>query len=248
MPPDSSCELVWVTKKATPKDIEATGRFLSLRQSMTKEFNDTKNCKNSLWLKIANELNGSNFFVGTGSDGAERCRKKFSNLQSSYQKHKDKKRQTGEGNIPKPPFFEEIDAILGNKDKTIPQIIIDSLNDKPVYRDEEMDTSLPSTSKETTTPSIANRSTVLTEKETTSTKGQNRFNNIKTSARPDRNKFLGEMLELQKRDMEQRKQEFNQVMAFMEKSSSQRHEEIMAMFQSKKKGKKRRRESSSESD
>lgn len=43
--------------------------------------------------------------------------------------------------------------------------------------------------------------------------------------------------------MEQRRQEFNQVMAFMEKSSSQRHEEIIAMFQFQKKGKKNAEES-----
>lgn len=130
----SSNELVWTTKKSSIKDIEATGLLLKLRKDWAGKFDDQKTSKITLWLKIANELNNKNLYVGEGAEAAEKCRKKCSNLQSSYIRYKNKNRQTGDGAVAKPPFFSEIDDILGTKDKVCPQIVIDSTNPNSIVK------------------------------------------------------------------------------------------------------------------
>lgn len=83
--------LIWTSRKPTSNDVQATYHFLDLRRQMSHEFDDQKNCKNSLWQKIAKSLNQNAFYVGNGPEATEKCRKKFANLQSSYMKYNDKK-------------------------------------------------------------------------------------------------------------------------------------------------------------
>lgn len=161
-----------------------------------------------------------------------------------------RKRQTGEGKVLKPPYYDEIDAILGTKDKVNPQIIIDSIKMKQVQEtsvgDKALQTreNLPSTSKIFNSPSTSNASG--------STEGgtsYNKFENIKSSVRPsDKNKLMGELVILQKEEMEERKVEFNRMMTFLEKESAQRHEQIMSLLKKSDRGKKRKRESDSDTN
>ncbi|CAG9773497.1 unnamed protein product [Ceutorhynchus assimilis] len=118
--------LMWSSRKPLSTDVQATTYLLELRKEMSNQFDDRKHSKNTLWQQIAKKLNEKNFFVGQGLEGAEKCRKKFANLQASYVKYKDKKKGTGEGYICKPPFYDELDEILGFKDKITPQLLIDS--------------------------------------------------------------------------------------------------------------------------
>jgi hypothetical protein len=70
-----------------------------------------------------------------GEGGREKCRQKFANLQSSYLRTKEKRRRTGEEKVQDSPYFQEMDAILGDKHKTQPLLVIDSLNSTLTYQD-----------------------------------------------------------------------------------------------------------------
>lgn len=216
---------------------------------MSHEFDDQKNCKNSLWQKIANSLNENAFYVGKGPEAAEKCRKKFANLQASYMKYKDKKRRTGEGKVHKPPYYDDVEAILGKKDKVNPQIIIDSIKMVQVQETSVGDDvsqpkeNLPSTSKTFSLPSSSSASGI------TEVASYNKFENIKSTVRPShKNKIMGELVTLQKEEMEERRTEFNRMMTFLEKESAQRHEQIMSLLKKSDKGKKRKRESDSDTN
>lgn len=90
---------IWSTRVQTKIDKTATFYFLELRKELNNKFADKYTPKNSLWQKIAQKMNEANFFVGDGIEGREKCRQKFVNLQSSYMKYIDKRRNTGEGTI-----------------------------------------------------------------------------------------------------------------------------------------------------
>ncbi|KAG5891463.1 hypothetical protein JTB14_004409 [Gonioctena quinquepunctata] len=84
---------VWKTRKnQTDRDREATRIFLDLRKKYDKEFADKTTNKNSVCAQIAKIMNDNGFFVGDGIDGREKCRQKFSNLQASYIKYVDKRK------------------------------------------------------------------------------------------------------------------------------------------------------------
>ncbi|KAG5884020.1 hypothetical protein JTB14_014795 [Gonioctena quinquepunctata] len=95
---------VWKTSKnQTDRDRETTKFFLDLRKNYDKEFADKTTNKNSVWAQIGKIMDDNGFFVGDGIDGREKYRQKFSNIQASYIKYVDKRKQTGEGKIVKPP-------------------------------------------------------------------------------------------------------------------------------------------------
>lgn len=66
--------------------------------------------------------------IPEGRNGAEKCRQKFANLQRSYLNYRKHIKTTGTEKRDFPPYFEEMDAILGNKDKVSPPYLEDSLN------------------------------------------------------------------------------------------------------------------------
>ncbi|KAG5891197.1 hypothetical protein JTB14_012682 [Gonioctena quinquepunctata] len=116
---------VWKTSKnQSERDREGTRFFLDLRKQYDKEFAGKTANKNSVWTQIAKIMNDNGFFVGDGIDGREKCRQKFSNLQASYIKCVDKRKQTGEGNIVKPPFYDELEDIMGDKHKIEPILVL----------------------------------------------------------------------------------------------------------------------------
>lgn len=118
---------VWTTSRTqTTRDKSATEYFIQLRKELDNKFMDKTTSKIFLWTEISLKMNEAGFFVGEGTEGREKCRQKFVNLQSSYMKYMDRKRTTGEGKIEKPPYYDNLDEILGNKDKTQPVLLIDS--------------------------------------------------------------------------------------------------------------------------
>lgn len=188
-------------------------------------------------------MNKNNFFVGDGLEGAEKCRKKFSNLQTSYIKYKDKRHQTGQGKIIKPPFIEEMEEILGKKDKITPQLVIDSASCSNISAQTEV-------SDETVSDNEPKNQE--DSKSSTSTQGsvkrKNKFINIKSSVKPDKNTLLTKMIDLQKEEMVERRSEFDRMMTFLETTSLQRHEQVMALVRNKSKSQKRKHYSDDSDD
>lgn len=98
---------------------------MSVRRSekYRKLFSDKKHSKQSLWTAIALEMNEAGFSIPTGKDGAEKCRQKFANLQRTYMNFVRKVDTTGEYRVERPPYYEEMDNILGDKHKvTVPHL------------------------------------------------------------------------------------------------------------------------------
>jgi hypothetical protein len=124
---------LWKAKHGTAVDHEATLAFLSLRQSYNKTFINKKKLVKTLFGRKLDQLNEMGYSVGEG--GREKCRQKFANLQSSYLRTKEKRRRTGEEKVQDSPYFQEMDAILGDKHKTQPLLVIDSLNSTLTYQD-----------------------------------------------------------------------------------------------------------------
>ncbi|CAG9763729.1 unnamed protein product [Ceutorhynchus assimilis] len=183
--------LMWSSRKPLSTDVQATTYLLELRKEMSNQFDDRKHSKNTLWQQIAKKLNEKNFFVGQGLEGAEKCRKKFANLQASYVKYKDKKKGTGEGYICKPPFYDELDEILGFKDKITPQLLIDS-SDKLIITEKKSD------DKEN--KAIPHKKTPLHELPSTSNPEanyeKNKFASIRSSSKPkDKHTLFEEMIQ-----------------------------------------------------
>lgn len=208
---------------------------------MSAKFDDQKTPKNSLWQEIAKILNIEGFYVGLGLDGGEKCRKKFANLQAAYIRYKDKKHQTGQGHVHKPPYFEEIDEILGLKDKVTPPIIIDTLLIPEI--EALLKTPSPQPSHHITKKIRLEGSEDIECTPTTSfrehRKGDldpsNKFINIKKSVRPEKNALVRELIDITKIDIEQRKTEFNRIMTHMETTAAMRHEEMMSLLGKRKK-------------
>jgi hypothetical protein len=114
-------------KNNSAKDHEATLLLLKLRLELAAKFNDRKTMKQGLWQNIAREMKEKRFPIEGDKEGAEKCRQKFSNLQRTYMNHITHMKRTGEETKRPPPYFNEIHDILGNKDKTNPPYLEDSL-------------------------------------------------------------------------------------------------------------------------
>jgi hypothetical protein len=101
--------------------------LLKLRLELAAEFNDTKTMKQGLWQNIAKEMKEKRFPIEGHKEGTEKYRQKFSNLQRTYMNHIAHMKRTGEKTKRPPPYFNEIHDMLGNKDKTNPPYLEDSL-------------------------------------------------------------------------------------------------------------------------
>ncbi|KAL1513329.1 hypothetical protein ABEB36_002751 [Hypothenemus hampei] len=181
---------------------EATLCFLSLRKKYQDKFNDKKTLKTSLWQKIACELNSNGFNVPTGREGAEKCRQKFANLQRSYVSFIENMKRTGSGKRDPPPFFNEINEILGYKDKLHPPYLEDSLDE-----------------------SVMTSSSSSGEPPTTSTKNtiRNRFSTTNTSVRPTTN--FSKVIELLKNQHEEIRQDKEKHMKILECAMNTQNEQ-----------------------
>ncbi|KAF5270784.1 hypothetical protein FQR65_LT17801 [Abscondita terminalis] len=255
--------LLWKTKKPTQFDNEGTLKLLELRKQFDKEFNDKKTAKNIIWQKIAAGMNNLGFFVGEGVEGRERLRQKFANMSATYIKYLQKRKQTGEGKISYPPYFEEMDDILGDKHKINPVIVIDtarSFDETPAATDPcSSSTPCPTSAAATdsscsSTPCPTPRSTSPSQPETSgyvstpSTSSQtSRFDTIKKSVRPHKQSVIATLEKLHDQNLANRKQEFETMVQLMREQSQQRHEQILALIEAvnkKGEGKKRKRHNS----
>ena len=231
---------IWISaKNQTLHDREATYFFLSLRKKYADSFNDKITNKNSIWSEIATEMNSSNFFVGEGIQGREKCRQKFANLQASYTRFIDKRRQTGEGKIPKPQFFDDLNEILGDKHKIEPVLIIDSAK-----MNNSLDSHTPEPSTEISSPLPSPGTSKATEDTRVKTQKENKYSSVRKSARPDKNKLLQKFVEVSQENVETNKKNFTDMMSYLREEGKRRHEQIMALLTAMNSKKKRKREDS----
>lgn len=260
--PNKCKSSLWKSAKSpTEEDHKATVALLSLRQALNNNFNDKKTHKNQLWQTIANELNRQGFFVGEGMEAREKVHLKFTNLQSSYIKFCDLRRQTGQGKLKPPKYFDELHLILGDKHKVNPVLIFDTADHSP-------STSLVDNSEGNT--SNSNKSDVseqfdlncsearFSKISTSDTSGQrnvpnvhkHRFENVKTSVKPKsaQNTTLKELVNIQRESQSIRKEEFIKMITLFQEQNNQRHDQIMALIAQmdnrQKKNRKRTREAS----
>lgn len=249
------CELWKTSKTQSQKDHEATLILLDLRKQFDKDFLDKKSAKNIIWKKIADHMNNMGFYVGQGTDGREKVRQKFANLQTSYMKFIQKRKLTGEGAIDTPPYYNEINEILGDKHKVCPPIIIDSEIDNETKGDTKENERMPcSTNKNKVKmpqPYTVDSNSCGSSSSTPVT-SKNRFMEIKKSCRPQKERVVDVMKDIHKENIERRKEEFTTLVELLREESKQRHIEVMALINSVKKkhsGEKRKRvDTESESD
>lgn len=235
---------LWKSPKCpTESDHLATSILLQLRKKYENEFNDKKTAKNILWSKIAKEMNNMGYYVGAEkNEGREKVRQKFANLQTSYQKYQEKRRRTGEGAVDKPPFYIELDEILGAKHKVCPPYILDSECATPK-------TTSSGLKAECTTPKRAppsgsnnnadelsgcgpaneNKPPNHTATEHISTPSH--FALLKKSVRPTKEKVSDMLKEMHQENLAQRKQEFSTIVELIREEGQQRHQEVMAILE-----------------
>ncbi|KAF5272760.1 hypothetical protein FQA39_LY07787 [Lamprigera yunnana] len=166
-------------------------------------------------------MNEMGFYVGDGETGAEKCRQKFANLQSSFVKTNDKRKRTGEGKINNPPYFDESSDILGDKHKTNLIMIIDSITA----------TASTSSSAEagSSSPAEAEGSTSSDAGSTSPADAGRSYSTEKMEA----------LKEINKANLEQRKEEFSQMISLIQRQNEMRHEQILALIKSQDKKRKR---------
>ncbi|KAF5294814.1 hypothetical protein FQA39_LY00298 [Lamprigera yunnana] len=248
--------VLWKTSKnQNINDHKATLTLLSLRKEVGAEFLDRRSIKKIYWGKIAKTMNEMGFCIGDGETGVEKCRKKFPNLQSSFVNTNDKRKRTGERKINNPPYFDELSDILGDKHKTNPIMIIDSIAPTATASTSssaEAGSSSPAEAEGSSSsdagrsfPADAGRSSPAdagrsysAEKSTSLT--PNRFAQIKSSVRQNKSVAVVEALkEINKANLEQRKEKFSQMMSLIQRQNEMRHEQILALIKSQDKKRKR---------
>ncbi|KAI4455475.1 myb/sant-like dna-binding domain [Holotrichia oblita] len=240
---------LWKTKKPTELDHRATLALLDLRKQYDKEFADKKTTKNAIWLKIAGKMNEIGYYVGEGVEGREKLRQKYANLTGSYMKANQKMKATGEGKITYPSYYDEIDEIIGEKHKVNPPVIIDSLNISSgnISGSSELNFSSASSSQ------IDDLESTVAPSESKTISKKNRFDDIKTSIRPQKQKVIETLQEIHKENLENRQNEFKSMMDMLREQNEQRHQQMMALIANLTKSKdvqkkiKRKRESDSDS-
>lgn len=246
----SECFL-WKTKKPTQLDHEATLAFLGLRKQFDKEFADKKTSKNAVWQKIATKMNEMGFYVGDGVEGRERLRQKFANMTATYLKTIQKRTRTGEGKISYPPYFDEMNNILGEKHKVTPQLVIDTASVKSTGEASTFQSGYDSdscSSRSTQHSTSATDDSGYTTPTSKVTSRTNRFDSIKSSVRPQKQSVVSSIEEMHRENMEIRKTEFKAMIEVMREENKQRHEQMMALISNMKPKEKKRKRDNSDSD
>lgn len=103
--------VTWSTKRTSKSDHEAIILLLELRKKKAKQFADKTTRKAKLWADIGKEIITEGYNLG--ETPAEKCRQKFTNLQKAYTKYINNQKITGSEKMEIPPFFEEMNEILG---------------------------------------------------------------------------------------------------------------------------------------
>ncbi|KAG5858408.1 hypothetical protein JTB14_038050 [Gonioctena quinquepunctata] len=154
------------------------------------------------------------------------------NLQHTYTKYKDQIRQTGEGFIKKPPFFDELDDILGDKHKSNPVIIFDSSRPSTSRSKEgvvEPELIIDPTSNSEENEQRYENADPRQVNETT------KFGGIKKSVRPKKT-TLSTVENIIEEERTVRAQQFTgRLLEALQEQSKQRHEQIMGIIELLKK-------------
>jgi len=153
---------------------------------------------------------------GSGKEVVEKLRLKFANLQKQYFLYIKHQKSTGESQKDPPSHLELLHSILGNKDKTNPKNLIDSLVETLTTSSGISPNSTPEI-EETETSSSAN---IEANSSNAKAEIKNRFNTTETP----RSKMTtnSQLLELTKKDIEQRNEHFTTLKSLMETQNQQR--------------------------
>lgn len=109
----------------------ATITFLELRTSERYEkLSSDKKVKLQVWQKLAEELQQLGFAVGNGKDGAERCRKKYYNLQKMYLQQIKSSQTTGTRKQTLQKYYDLLEKLFGKQNNMRPTFVVDSLSGK----------------------------------------------------------------------------------------------------------------------
>ncbi|KAF5276867.1 hypothetical protein FQA39_LY06418 [Lamprigera yunnana] len=216
--------VLWKTSKNQNIDDHEAMLTLSLRKEVDAEFSDRRSTQKILWSKIAKTMNEMGFYVGDGETGAEKCRQKFANLQSSLVKTNNKRKRTGEGKMNNPPYFDELFDILGDKHKTNSIMIIDSI--------------APTATASTSSSAEAGSSSPA-ESEGSSSSDSGRSSLADAGRSYSAEKIVEALKEINKANLEQRKEEFSQMMSLIQRQNEMRYEQILALIKSQDKKRKR---------
>ncbi|CAH1114747.1 unnamed protein product [Psylliodes chrysocephalus] len=98
---------------------EANVLLNDITTKYNEKCNDRKTLKQALLQKIAGDMKNKGFDIQEGREGAEKSQK-FANKQRSYLNYMKNIKTTGTEIKDPPPYFDEMHAILGNKDKVNP--------------------------------------------------------------------------------------------------------------------------------
>ncbi|KAF5294106.1 hypothetical protein FQR65_LT10931 [Abscondita terminalis] len=227
---------------------QATLLFLKLRTDFNNKFNDRKTVKQSLWQKIASELRIHGFDIPEGREGAEKCRQKFANLQRTYLNYIKHIKTTGEEKKDPPPYFNEVDAILRNKDKVHPPYVEDSLD---TSSNDVIDESTASCSNSCLTVSTESNSCYSTANTVSDKQKEikNRFRSSDTSIRPTSNfTKVVELFKEQHAELRQDRERHMKVLEDAIRVQNDQRDQFLAFLKRTEKRKRRRDRSSSSSD
>lgn len=226
---------VWFSKgRPTAEDEAATATLLELRKNYDPKFRDKKSTNNSLWAAIAKELKAKGYDICPTKEGpAAKCRQKYVNLEKQYTTYIQHTRRTGEEKKCKPPYFNELHAILGkemfhltiyqcslnlaiteNKHKMYPTSLQDSEGSEPVAG--------PSHQISDTEDSQEDNNNNVNERVI------NRFAKTKRTVRPKSrsSEIITTFTEQQALDREDRRQQYQALNKLLQEQNEQRREMI----------------------
>ncbi|XP_063907651.1 uncharacterized protein LOC135125855 isoform X2 [Zophobas morio] len=206
---------VWFSKgRPTAEDEAATATLLELRKNYDPKFRDKKSTNNSLWAAIAKELEAKGYDICPTKEGpAAKCRQKYVNLEKQYTTYIQHTRRTGEEKKCKPPYFNELHAILENKHKMYPTSLQDSEGSEPVAG--------PSHQISDTEDSQEDNNNV-------NERVINRFAKTKRTVRPKSrsSEIITTFTEQQALDREDRRQQYQALNKLLQEQNEQRREMI----------------------
>ncbi|KAF5285931.1 hypothetical protein FQA39_LY04392 [Lamprigera yunnana] len=142
-----------------------------------------------------------------------------------------KEKELVKGKINNPPYFDELSDILGDKHKTNPIMIIDSIAPTATAKGSSSSDAARSSPADAGRSYSAEKSKRLTP---------NRFAQIKSSVRQNKSVAVVEALkEINKANLKQRKEEFSQMMSLIQRQSEMRLKQILTLIKSQDKRRKR---------
>ncbi|KAF5276990.1 hypothetical protein FQR65_LT16097 [Abscondita terminalis] len=142
---------------------------------------------------------------------------------------------SGEGKVQDSPYFKEMDAILGDKHKTEPVLVLESLKTGGPYSTQASSSAISNRQVQSANSGVdcnITPSPASSRAPNPLTNIENRFTNLKRSVKlsTPRNDALSELVVLQRQNQAARKDEFKAIMGMFMQQSQRQHEEMVALI------------------